>query len=57
MTPFSRRGVGRRQARPDPPTHPAADLRPSRPGRDEQIPMELFVQAWAASGDLMAVTT
>jgi len=29
----------------------------SRQGRDAQIPMALFVQAWDASGELMAVTT
>jgi hypothetical protein len=29
----------------------------SSEGRDEQIPLALFVQAWAASNDLMAVTT
>ena len=29
----------------------------SRQGRDAQIPMALFVQAWDASGRLMAVTT
>ena len=26
-------------------------------GRDEQIPMALFVQAWDASNELMVVTT
>jgi uncharacterized protein YvpB len=29
----------------------------SSEGRDEQIPLALFTQAWAASNDLMAVTT
>jgi hypothetical protein len=29
----------------------------SSSGRDEQIPMALFIQAWKASGKLMAVTT
>jgi Peptidase_C39 like family len=29
----------------------------SRKGRDMQIPMALFIQAWDASGELMAVTT
>jgi Peptidase_C39 like family len=29
----------------------------SRRGRDEQIPLALFVQAWDASNELMAVTT
>jgi hypothetical protein len=29
----------------------------SSEGRDEQIPLALFNQAWAASSDLMAVTT
>jgi hypothetical protein len=29
----------------------------STEGRDEQIPLALFMQAWAASKDLMAVTT
>lgn len=29
----------------------------SRQGRDEQIPLVLFTQAWDASNDLMAVTT
>ncbi|OSC41047.1 C39 family peptidase [Mycobacterium decipiens] len=29
----------------------------SAKGRDEQIPMELFVKAWATSHDFMAVTT
>ena len=29
----------------------------SREGRDEQIPLALFIQAWDASNELMAVTT
>jgi hypothetical protein len=29
----------------------------SSEGRDEQIPLALFIQAWAASNNLMAVTT
>jgi hypothetical protein len=29
----------------------------SSEGRDEQIPLALFIQAWAASNDLMVVTT
>jgi hypothetical protein len=29
----------------------------STEGRDEQIPLALFIQAWAASDNLTAVTT
>ncbi len=29
----------------------------SSKGRDEQIPMAVFMQAWATSHDFMAVTT
>jgi hypothetical protein len=29
----------------------------TKKGRDERIPLELFVQAWDTSDDFMAVTT